>query len=92
MYLSSCKGTTFFANGSKTSRKVCERLWATAIIWRFYAFISAVFIANQLERIYIQHATRCVKQPPKAKIELLTLTVEDVLPITPPRQRAKIGF
>ena len=53
---------------------------------------NARFVANQLERIYIQHATRCVKQPPKAKIELLTLTVEDVLPITPPQQRAKIGF
>jgi SpoVK/Ycf46/Vps4 family AAA+-type ATPase len=53
---------------------------------------NARFIANQLERIYIQHATRCVKQPPKVKFELLTLTPEDILPIEPPRQRAKIGF
>jgi hypothetical protein len=53
---------------------------------------NARFIANQLERIYIQHATRCVKQPPKVKFELLTLTPEDILPIDSPRQRAKIGF
>ena len=53
---------------------------------------NARFIANQLERIYIQHATRCVKQPPKVKFELLTLTPEDILPIEPPRQRTKIGF
>ena len=53
---------------------------------------NARFIANQLERIYIQHATRCVKQQPKDKRELLKITPEDILPIEVPRQKAKIGF
>ena len=45
-----------------------------------------------LERIYIQHASRCVKLQPKDKEELLMLTAEDVVPIELPRQRTKIGF
>jgi nucleoside-triphosphatase THEP1 len=53
---------------------------------------NARFIANQLERIYIQHATRCVKHLPKDKRELLKITPEDILPIEVPRQKAKIGF
>ena len=53
---------------------------------------NARFIANQLDRIYIQHATRCVKQQPKDKRELLKITPEDILPIEVPRQKAKIGF
>ena len=53
---------------------------------------NARFIANQLERIYIQHATRCVKHQPKDKRELLKITPEDILPIEVPRQKAKIGF
>ena len=53
---------------------------------------NARFIANQLERIYIQHASRCVKQQPKNKSELLTLTPEDIVPIETPRQTIKIGF
>lgn len=53
---------------------------------------NARFIANQLERIYIQHASRCMKEQPKDKRELLVLTMEDVVPIEVPRQRAKIGF
>ena len=53
---------------------------------------NARFIANQLERIYIQHATRCVRQHPNDKRELLMLTPEDILPIEIPRQRTKIGF
>ena len=35
---------------------------------------NARFIANQLERIYIQHANRCVKHRPKDKQDLLMLT------------------
>ena len=53
---------------------------------------NARFITNQLERIYIQHATRCIKHQPKDKQELLMLTPEDILPIEIPRQRTKIGF
>ena len=53
---------------------------------------NARFIANQLERIYIQHASRCVKQQPKGKRDLLLLTPEDIVPINIPRQKTKIGF
>lgn len=53
---------------------------------------NARFIANQLERIYIQHANRCVRQQPHDKSELLLLTPEDIVPIEIPRQRTKIGF
>lgn len=53
---------------------------------------NARFVANQLERIYIQHATRCVKHQPKDKRELLKITPEDILPIEVLRQKAKIGF
>lgn len=53
---------------------------------------NARFIANLLERIYIQHASRCVKQQPKDKSELLLLTPEDIVPIEIPRQKTKIGF
>jgi hypothetical protein len=53
---------------------------------------NARFVANQLERIYIQHAARCVKQQPKDKGELLMITPEDILPIEVPRQKTKIGF
>ena len=53
---------------------------------------NARFIANQLERIYIQHAARCVKWCPKDKRELLLLTPEDIVPIEIPRPKTKIGF
>ena len=53
---------------------------------------NARFVANQLERIYIQHASRCVKHQPKDKRELLMITPEDILPIEVPRQKTKIGF
>ena len=53
---------------------------------------NARFISNQLERIYIQHAARCVKQCPKDKDELLLLTPEDIVPIEIPRPKTKIGF
>jgi hypothetical protein len=53
---------------------------------------NARFVANQIERIYIQHATRCIKQQPKDKHDLLKLTPEDILSIEIPRQRTKIGF
>ena len=53
---------------------------------------NARFISNQLERIYIQHAARCVNQCPKDKRDLLLLTPEDIVPIEIPRQKNKIGF
>lgn len=53
---------------------------------------NARFVANQLERIYIQHASRCVRQQPNDKSELLLLTPEDIVPIEIPRQKTKIGF
>lgn len=53
---------------------------------------NARFISNQLERIYIQHAARCVKRCPKDKHELLLLTPEDIVPIEIPRPKTKIGF
>ena len=53
---------------------------------------NARFITNQLERIYIRHAARCVRQCPKDKSELLLLTSEDIVPLEMPRARAKVGF
>ena len=53
---------------------------------------NARFIGNLLERIYIRHASRCVKQDPMDKSTLLILTSEDIVPIDVPRQKVKIGF
>ena len=53
---------------------------------------NARFVANQLERIYIQHATRCVMQKPDDKQEWRQLTADDIVPIEIPRPKAKIGF
>ena len=53
---------------------------------------NARFIANQLERIYIQHATRCVKQRPIDKLQLRLLTPEDIIPIEIPKEKRRIGF
>jgi ATPase family associated with various cellular activities (AAA). len=53
---------------------------------------NARFVANQLERIYIQHATRCVKQQPITKQQLRLLTSEDILPIEVPKEKRRIGF
>ena len=53
---------------------------------------NARFVANQLERIYMQHATRCVMQRPEKHQEWRQLTAEDIVPIEIPRKKAKIGF
>ena len=53
---------------------------------------NARFIANQLERIYIQHASRCVRLQPSDKCKMLQLTPEDILPIEVPREKKRIGF
>lgn len=53
---------------------------------------NARYITNLLDRIYMQHAARCVRQQPEDKFQLLTLTPDDIVPIETPRQRAKFGF
>lgn len=53
---------------------------------------NARFISNQLERIYIQHAARCVNHQPEYKLDLLMLTPEDIVPIEIPRTKKRIGF
>ena len=53
---------------------------------------NARFVANQLERIYVQHARRCMLERPKAKSALLELTPEDIVPIEVVRQKPRIGF
>lgn len=51
------------------------------------------FIANQLERIYIQHALRCVKHSDAMdQRHLLLLTPVDIQPIEVPVQRPRMGF
>lgn len=53
---------------------------------------NARFVANQLERIYLQHAQRCVRECPSDKEQLLLLTPADILPIEVARPRPRIGF
>ena len=53
---------------------------------------NARFVANQLERIFIQHARRCVKESPANEQRLLTLTPADITPIEVPRPKPHIGF
>ena len=53
---------------------------------------NARFIANQLERIYIRHASRCVRQRPSDKRQMRLLTPEDILPVEVPKPRPRIGF
>ena len=53
---------------------------------------NARFIANQLERIYLQHAVRCMKQN-VSKRAMLILTEEDIVPIPVVRnERRRVGF
>lgn len=53
---------------------------------------NARFVANLLERIYVQHAVRCVKQQPQDKRGLLLITPEDIPAVEMPRPKTKIGF
>ena len=53
---------------------------------------NARFVANQLERIYIQHASRCVHHMPDDISEIRTLTADDIQPIEVPKPRMRIGF
>ncbi len=53
---------------------------------------NARFVTNLLERIYIQHASRCVSQQPADKLSWRTITPDDIVPIEVPKPRARIGF
>lgn len=53
---------------------------------------NARFVANQLERIYIKHAARCVQQQPADKLLWRTITPDDIVPIEVPLAKARIGF
>lgn len=77
---------------AKAWEKYCSMLTQAYKIRNPETWGNARFIANQLERIYIQHATRCIRHQPRDKQDLLMLTPEDILPITVPSQRTKIGF
>ena len=53
---------------------------------------NARFVANELERIYIQHATRCVQMHPVDKRQMRLLTPEDVLPVNELIEKNRFGF
>ena len=53
---------------------------------------NARFVANQLERVDIRHAQRCVKEPPKDKAQIRVLIPDDITPIEVPRPKPRIGF
>ena len=53
---------------------------------------NARFIGNLLERIYVMHAKRCVREQPTEKGLLRMLTPEDICEIEVPKPRPSIGF
>lgn len=53
---------------------------------------NARFVANQLERIYVKHALRCVNHLPDRKSDMRKLTPEDIQPIEVSKPRPRIGF
>jgi len=53
---------------------------------------NARFVANQLEHIYLRHATRCINHPPRDKRQMRTLTTADIQPIEVPRAKPHLGF
>lgn len=53
---------------------------------------NARFVANQLENIYIRHATRCISHPPRDKRRMRVLTPADIQPIEVPREKPRLGF
>lgn len=53
---------------------------------------NARFVGNLLDRIYIQHAKRCMLERPADKWQMRELTPEDICPIEVPKPKAKIGF
>ena len=54
---------------------------------------NARFIANQLDRIYLQHARRCVNHSKKMdRQHLQTLTPADIMPMEVQKRRPHVGF
>ena len=53
---------------------------------------NARFIANQLERIYICHARRCVYMPLTHWRKMSRITPADIQPIEVPKAKRRIGF
>ena len=53
---------------------------------------NARFIANQLERIYIQHAMRCMKYRITDLRFIRLLIQDDIQPIEVPKEKRRIGF
>ena len=53
---------------------------------------NARFVANQLERIYVKHALRCVNHLPDRKSDMRKLTPEDIQPIEVSKPRPRLGF
>ena len=53
---------------------------------------NARFVANQLERIYLAHAQRCIEDDISDRDAFFSLTPADILPIDVPRPKARIGF
>ena len=54
---------------------------------------NARFIANQLDRIYLQHARRCVSHSKKMdRQHLQTLTPADITPMEVQKRRPHVGF
>lgn len=53
---------------------------------------NARFVANELERIYIQHATRCIQMHPVDKQQMRLLIPEDILPANELKEKNCLGF
>ena len=53
---------------------------------------NARFVANQLDRIYINHAHRCVRQCVSDRRHLFQITPADIQPIDVPTAKPRIGF
>ncbi len=53
---------------------------------------NARFVANQLERIYVRHAERCVRHHVSDRRHLFLITPADIQPIDVPTPKPHIGF
>lgn len=53
---------------------------------------NARFVANQLERIYVNHARRCVRARKMDQKHILTITTADIDAIEVPTAKPRIGF
>lgn len=53
---------------------------------------NARYVANFLERIYLQHAKRCIQHQLADKDQFRLLVMEDIVPLEVAKQKPKIGF